>query len=62
MQADKKIDLRPLKKMALEKFPPSSVTKYLIESESDFINREEFAVKVGLWLKTLRWDLVFNKE
>jgi len=61
MRGNKKINLQPLKRFVV-RFPTTFVTRYLIESEQDFVNKEEFLVKSSLWLKTLRWDLSSRNE
>ena len=48
------IDIKPLKSFAFEKFPKDCALRDVLLAEQDFLNAEEFAVKMEIWLKLLR--------
>ncbi len=45
--------LRPVKLWAERSLPPDSVLRQLITGEADTIPADEFAAKVGEWLRIL---------
>ena len=48
------VDIKPLKVFALEKFPKDCAIRDVLLAEHDFLDAEEFAVKMETWLKLLR--------
>ena len=50
----RRVDIRPLKVFAFEKFPKDCAIRDVLLAEHDFLNAEEFAVKMEIWLKLLR--------
>ena len=50
----KRVDIKPLKFFAFEKFPKDCALRDVLLAEQDFLNAEEFAVKMEIWLKLLR--------
>jgi hypothetical protein len=50
------LDIKPLKRFALENLPPNSALRAILISEPDFVSVEEFLMKLGIWLKLVRFD------
>ena len=47
------VDIRPLKRMVKRDFPNDSSIRNVILSEPDSIPKEEYAIKLLVWLKLL---------
>lgn len=56
---DRRVDMRSLKKFALNSMPRGSHLRELILSDRDSLTPEEFVVRVELWLKL--YDIENNK-
>lgn len=51
------VNLKTLKNFVFENFPASCTLRDIILSEPDQMTRQEFVIKVGVWLKLLALSL-----
>jgi hypothetical protein len=49
----KKINMKSLKKFAVEKLPQSSLLKTVLTTEKEYLTILEFLAKIDIWLKIL---------
>ncbi|MEM3759600.1 MAG: hypothetical protein QXZ02_00650 [Candidatus Bathyarchaeia archaeon] len=49
-----KIDMRPLKELVLEKFPPDNQLRIVLLAERDVLEAHEFLAKLETWFILLR--------
>jgi len=49
-----KIDIRPLKALILEKFPPNKPLRTVLLAERDLLEAKEFLAKLETWLNLLK--------
>jgi hypothetical protein len=54
----KPLDLRPLKKFVIEHLPVDSSLRDVILTDDDLVTPPEYLMRLRIWLKLLRLELV----